>query len=468
MKIYNDFFIQNPWWESEKKINNDIKIKEFEQNKLKWYPQILDKFQFFSDRVYTIRGPRQVGKTTLLKLLIKKLIKEKNINPKSIFYYSFDMISNYKEILEIYKKYHNFSEQLKIKYKIIFWDEITFVKDWQKAIKYIIDLGLGKNTTLILTGSSSRDIRNGSERLPGRRGTGDELDKVLLPMTFKEFLNVVNEKLIEGEKYSLEDILTLSEKKLNFLYLNYDKVQKIFEDYLIIGGFPRAVEDYLRNGTISNDTKKIYLDIIVSDIEKIKKSRVILFQILKKIYETIGTRISFQTLAKETEIGSFHTVQEYIETLGDNYLLSQIYFWDISHKKIKPKKDKKIYFIDSLLFEVIRDIGGFEFEINPGIKIENLIFFDLLKLYEKNKSAGLSFLKNIFFWYSKKGNEIDFLINDKNIIPIEVKYQNLITPFDYLTMNKTFKRGILITKNKFFVDKKIVGIPASIFLKIIG
>ena len=58
----------NPWWMDKKAINADPQIKDWEESKLKWDPG-LDAFKA-DDYIYSLRGPRQVGKTTLIKLWI--------------------------------------------------------------------------------------------------------------------------------------------------------------------------------------------------------------------------------------------------------------------------------------------------------------------------------------------------------------------------------------------------------------
>ncbi|MEW6041333.1 MAG: AAA family ATPase [Elusimicrobiota bacterium] len=88
---YQDLLEQNPWWEAAQGIEKDEKIKIFEASTLKWYSPTYKEFDFSHSEIYTIRGPRQVGKTTLLKLLIKKLLKE-GISPQAIFYYTLDLI----------------------------------------------------------------------------------------------------------------------------------------------------------------------------------------------------------------------------------------------------------------------------------------------------------------------------------------------------------------------------------------
>ncbi len=70
---------QNPWWEDEGRINEDEKVKHaLSKEQRIEYP--------FTDENTLIVGPRQVGKTTFLKLLIKNLI-DNGVNPKRILFY---------------------------------------------------------------------------------------------------------------------------------------------------------------------------------------------------------------------------------------------------------------------------------------------------------------------------------------------------------------------------------------------
>ncbi len=111
--------------------------------------------------VITLRGPRQVGKTTFLKQLIRKLLQDGH-NPQNIFYFSTDLVANEKELFSLIHNYIQFAPQGK---RFIFLDEITIVDRWEYAIKHVVDLGLAEDILFILTGSSSFDLRRGGERL---------------------------------------------------------------------------------------------------------------------------------------------------------------------------------------------------------------------------------------------------------------------------------------------------------------
>lgn len=63
----------NPWWAAPSAIGDDPKLAELGSSGLEWASATLGRFDLDADRVYTLRGPRQVGKTTLLKLLVRAL-----------------------------------------------------------------------------------------------------------------------------------------------------------------------------------------------------------------------------------------------------------------------------------------------------------------------------------------------------------------------------------------------------------
>ena len=83
-----DLLIFNPWWESPERIESDRSIVEYQESKLQWQPKIREEFKLTQDVVYTLRGPRQVGKTTLIKMIARELLRDgvaprqkKGVNP---------------------------------------------------------------------------------------------------------------------------------------------------------------------------------------------------------------------------------------------------------------------------------------------------------------------------------------------------------------------------------------------------
>lgn len=75
----------------------DPKVKEWNESVIKWDPRIRHTFRYGADVIYSLRGPRQVGKTTLIKLQIREFLT-KGISPWNIMYYAFDVDNNPKDL----------------------------------------------------------------------------------------------------------------------------------------------------------------------------------------------------------------------------------------------------------------------------------------------------------------------------------------------------------------------------------
>src|SRR3972149_6798215 len=159
MGIAFELVDQNVWWKKKEAIAQDMHLTELEKSSVKWRPRIGYKFSFDKDIIYTLRGPRQVGKTTLLKSLISNLLNEVS-DPRLVFYYTCDLIDNPKELVNTVNSYLESTRPGRKQRAYLFLDEISSVRDWQKAIKHLSDTGKLVNTTSILTGSHTLDIKN--------------------------------------------------------------------------------------------------------------------------------------------------------------------------------------------------------------------------------------------------------------------------------------------------------------------
>lgn len=459
---------QNPWWNDPKSIEKDPKIASFEASTIKWLPQAYYEIQFNTPCVYVVKGVRQVGKSTLLKLLIKRLINE-GTAPRFIFFFSFDNLSDYKKIPELIKKYIDLTTPLKLNRYYLFFDEVTMIKNWQLGIKYAIDIGLLQNSIVVLSGSSAIDLRQSSERLPGRRGGGSELDKLLLPISFRDFLRL---RGIEINPLSLDEIIKGELFSLKKHHYNFPAIHNHLMEYIRVGGIPALLDQYMKTSSPDDPTlADVYSDVFFSTMGKLNRNRTILIQIIRRLVQLNFSRFSWQSLTSEIDVGSFHTTFEYLEHMADSYFAGILYYIDPSKRVIRTKKEKKVYITDPAFFKLFLALSGIDYNIYLakkdllGLYIENIVYSHLLRLFKKQAFEGLANLQNISFWYSEKQKEIDFIIQDgKNLMPIEIKYQAQIHPSDYLAMNKVFGKGVILTRDNFFEDKKIYGIPLPIFM----
>jgi hypothetical protein len=365
------------------------------------------------------------------------------------------------ELIETLKVYFQIFERKAGEPRYLFIDEITAVEDWQKSIKYPVDIGLLENSLLILTGFSAFDLKRSSERLPGRKGYGEDL--VYLPLTFGEFLKSLRTPV---ERMSVDDIFSRSEEELRILYLKNSFLKEYFLKCLNTGGFPRVIDVFLKESKIDEITKGIYQDFILGDAEKYLGSRIKIIEIFKKLPDIVGQRFSWNSLVDifSGAIESVDTIQKYFEYLGYSFILMNVFFVDISRKTIRLKKQKKTYPIDKIVADIIEEISGKQIKL-PQI-IEMVTLRHLLG-DGKALQNGTNLYSRPFFWYSDRGNEIDLVFEHRDsLIPVEVKYQNKIHRSDYLGMKRVFKKGILVTRETIFKDGNIVAIPAWLFFAV--
>ena len=154
---------QNPWWFREEVILDDEKIADYERETYQYLPPILSEFPENTDAILTLRGPRQIGKSTSVKLLIRRCLLELKIPKKHILYFSLDRIEDYNQLYELIDCYLRNVRPGNPDRLYIFLDEISFVREWQRGVKALADEGKLKNVTLLLTGSNLIDIRGGAE-----------------------------------------------------------------------------------------------------------------------------------------------------------------------------------------------------------------------------------------------------------------------------------------------------------------
>ena len=384
-----------------------------------------------------------------------------------MLYYSCDLLNDEKELFAVLEQYQNISLTRRFKHRYIFLDEVTLIDDWQYAVKQAVDLGWMQNTTVLASGSSAVDLRRGAERMPGRRGRAEKLDWVLMPLSFSEFLKHCHPEL---PRLSLSLDLLFNGTQIQDLiadWLSYaPRYQFALERYLKTGGFPLALEQYIKQGEIEESLRQMYLSVLRSDVEKLRRNRGILNNLLARVVITEGSPQSWQSLSKDAGIGSPHTTIDYIEILEDSFLVFVLYALDRNRKSAEPKKDKKIYFCDPLIRNAIsRDLGLPELPTER--KIEAAVGLHLIRLFGKNPEEGLSYLNKVFYWRNVRGKEVDFVaLQENKVLPLEAKFQEIIKTGDYSFMLRSFGSGTVITKNLLDLRENILLLPAALFLQI--
>lgn len=444
----------NPWWATKSVIEEDSLILEFEGQKYRYFHPLIKDFPMSSDAVITVRGPRRVGKSTLIRLIIKKLLLEKKIPKEAIFFFPCDRVSHYNDLFEVVKAYLDFARPRCNSRLFIFLDEISFVTDWQKAIKEMADTGLLKYSLVLLTGSSILDLKFGSEFLAGRRGKVYPADIFYYPLSFKEFVNLVEPDLVENVQ-----VLALS--------YSLPKLKKLYYDFLITGGFPKTINEFYVLSRIENSTYETLLTWFENDLHKTGRSEVRAYELINNIIRTLTTPVSFTKLARDSAFASHFAVQEYIEILEKMFILFPINTFLIDQKKSDPKKNKKIYFSDPFIFNALY-LKGQERMENPYLQSKKIVDSDIFPNLVENSVAF--HLRRLFpqLYRGKIGNnEVDFVAKKEGkLFFYEVKYQNeiKISDFDYFFKRKPKNKLTVVSKKRIYNSSDVNLLPVEIFL----
>lgn len=344
----------------------------------------LEKSFIDSRKISVITGVRRSGKSTLLKQIARKF--------ENFLYFNFDderlidfTYADFNSLLGLTFEVYNGT-------KVFFFDEIQNIYGWEKFASRLFAEGY----KVFVTGSNAKLLSSElATSLTGRHLTAE-----LYPFGFKEYLMM---KKIEFKKdYSTKET---------------SKIKKMFNEYLELGGFPEILMSKNKE-----ELKQIYEDILFKDlivrfkIRDVKSFR----ELLLFLFSNAGKKISFNNLSKILDFKSVATVKNYIEFFEKVYLLFPIYLFDYSIKK-QIKNDRKIYGIDTGLLKTV----SFNFSKNNGRYLENLVFIEL-------KRRGI----NPFYYITKQGKEIDFLIRKG------VKTSELIQVSYELSDKDTFAREI--------------------------
>ena len=298
--------ILNPWWFGEK----DSDLEKWRVQRIRWFPEWLRGLSLRPFSLNFLVGPRQVGKTTGIKLLIRSLI-EKGVEPEKIIYLN----------AELSPSLERFQETLlsisKGGFSLIFIDEVTSLEGWWKPLKGLIDSGAFGKSSVTVSGSMSLKLKRQAELFPGRTGWGRMVE--VMPLSFSRLIKVLN----MGRKSS--------------------EIKKAFETYSRLGGFPASL----------NHHEKFYSDwvkALESDILKTGLSLKTSYQLFSSLLTKLPSPVSYQAVASDIGV-SYKTVAEYLERFEDLFVLKLVYWRE--NGKISFRKEKKILFRDPFILHVL-------------------------------------------------------------------------------------------------------------------
>lgn len=388
----------NPWWTEKDGLEKDEDFRKWKEAKIRWEPPSLTELPLEPFSLNFIFGSRQVGKTTLLKLLVRKLLLER-VEPERVFYFKCEKLADYKELDEVLKAYFEFRKSRGISSSYILLDEITFPTEWFRTVKYYIDVGEFEKDVVIVTGSLSMYLKKEVELFPGRRGHGKDL--VMLPLSFREYVKILcpEIELPRLEGLGKPEIFEKSYSSLPYL----GKIEELFDKYVKTGGFPLPV----REGGITDSIRETYWNWIKVDLAKMGRNEETFRRVAKAILEKAPSPLSLNSIAKEFKIGTHKTAFEYVDIMEKLYIVKVLYHLDPNKLLASFRKNRKIHFMDPLFFDLFSEVCLSKIP-EKGVVLESVVASHLARRFET------------FYW--RDGREIDVAARKKEeLAGFEVK-----------------------------------------------
>jgi predicted AAA+ superfamily ATPase len=321
--------------------------------------------------VSIILGPRQVGKTFLLREL------EKDARGRGLrtCYYNLELPH---DLRAFNKDDDELLRMLTTDLDVVFIDEFHYLPNASKIFKSVYDSGA--KTKIVATGSSAIEMhKHLKESLAGRR-----LAVRLMPLSFAEHTQKGKDRL------------------------------SLLHDYLVFGGLPglinhKAPEEKIR---LLNEILETYIQKDVKSL--IREENIRAFNnLLYLLAERQGSLISLGGLAGEIGLTA-RTLERHISIMEQTYILYSVFSYarNIGNEL---KKSRKLYFYDlGIRNALLRDFSGPAGRSDIGVIHESFAALQLISRLKPNMELK--------FWRNKAGQEIDFvLLKNRKPLLIEVK-----------------------------------------------
>lgn len=381
-----------------------------------------------SRKVSIIIGPRQVGKTTLLRALHHEL---GGLIFDTELFSEYQQIASYEQAIETFTIRGGYHEKQQ-KTFFVFIDEFQRYQELARVMKSIYDHH--ENIKIFATGSSSLGIKSAvQESLAGRKITTE-----LYPFSFREFLFFKDREdlLAPLDRFGA---LTSSE---NYL-ASIPEIKPFLEEFLLFGGYPEAVLS--ETSEAKQEALRSIFDLYIKKdfaefarVEKLRQAG----DLLRMLAINNGQPVNYAQYGSDTGLDT-RTIKNYLAILEETYILSLLHPYS-TNKIGEITKMPKCYFVDNGVRNFFA--GGFAplaTRGDTGFLFEGFYISELLK-----RGVDREVVK---YYRTKSGDEIDVIIDRPPLLfPIEIKHQKNLSVRDVSAVSRFIEtngldRGAVVT-----------------------
>ncbi len=328
------------------------------------------------NKVLIIFGPRQVGKTTLIKHFLST----------ATFKYKLDSGDDIALQMSLSQANFKVLKEYVSGYELIVIDEAQKIPNIGLSLKIMVDQNPGLR--IIATGSSSFDLAGQvGEPLTGRKKT-----LTLFPITQLE----------------------LSKQ------LNPFELKQHLSDYLIYGTYPEviAADTQKEKQAYITEIAHSYLLKDILELEKIKNSLTLL-DLLRLLAFQVGHEVSHHEIAQNLKVDT-KTVARYLDLLEKSFVIYNLRGFSRNLRKEITKKSKYYFYDLGIRNALIANFNALNLRDDIGRLWENFLFIERMK-----KQSYQQTNVNYYFWRTWDKKEID-LIEEREgrLFAYEFKWRN--------------------------------------------
>ncbi len=313
-------------------------------------PLYVDRIMAFVDAPFIkiLTGVRRCGKSTILKLIMKRLVEERGIAPDQIVSFRFDSMEyDGYSAREMYALLKGTLAPQRRTY--LFLDEVQEIEGWEKVVN---SLATDFDVDIYLTGSNSR-------------------------MMSSEIATYLTGRYVAFRIY------TLSFEEYLFFKSHYAEVgdpKQELAEYVRLGGFPGTHLQAYSQDEVYTIVRDIYNSTVFSDIVRRNQIKKVdqLERVVKYVFNNVGNTFSASSISaylkSERRSLDNETIYSYLDKLESAYLLHRCSRYDLRGKAIL-KTQEKFYLADvALRYSVL----GYN-EDSVAASLENVVYLELLR-----------------------------------------------------------------------------------------
>lgn len=355
-------------------------------------------------KILIIYGPRRVGKTTLLKMLLK------NTKLK----YKIDSGDNIRVQEVMSSKDFRLINEYASGYDMLVIDEAQNIPDIGMGLKILIDEN--PKLQIIATGSSSFNL---SQKI-GEPLTGRKRTITLFPFSQSELTK----------------------------YHNAYELKEQLENFLIYGTYP---EVYTSQN--NQERKEILIELIGSyllkdilSLEKVKNP-LVLHNLLKLLAFQVGNQVSVHELAVKLSV-NVRTVSRYLDLLEKAFVIFRLNAFSKNLRNEIAKKSKYYFYDNGIRNAVIMQFNSLDYRNDIGALWENFLIAERLKYLSYKR-----IFTNCYFWRNYKQKEIDYIEEyNGELHAYELKWKKAKAKFPDNFKNKYSVKSFSVINNDNYLD----------------